>query len=123
MIARKTLPSTGSAAVAEEGSKARHLSGKDAPAQLAATLHSAKSRPLDPDRIAALGAAQEVLAMAWDRAERDDAHDLAGPRLPENFSSERQQRVRMTLAAAETFNDAVAQYNDAIAQFPAVMLA
>jgi LemA protein len=94
-----------------------------AAAQLAATLHSAKARPLDPDRIAALGAAQEVLAMAWDRAERDDAHDLAGARLPENFSSERQQRVRMALAAAEAFNEAVAHYNEAIAQFPAVMLA
>jgi len=94
-----------------------------AAAQLAATLHSARSRPLDPDRIAALGAAQEILGMAWDRAERDDAHDLAGPRLPENFSSERQQRVRMTLAAAENFNAAVTEYNEAIAQFPAVMLA
>jgi LemA protein len=94
-----------------------------AAAQLAATLQSAKARPLDSDRIAALGAAQEVLAMAWDRAEHDDAHDLAGPRLPENFSTERQQRARMTLAAAVNFNSAVAEYNEAIAQFPAVILA
>jgi LemA protein len=61
--------------------------------------------------------------MAWDRAERDDAHDLAGPRLPENFSSERQQLVRMAQAATEQFNQAVTLYNQAIAQFPAVMLA
>jgi LemA protein len=94
-----------------------------AAAQLAASLHMAKARPLDPERIAALGAAQEVLGMAWDRAERDDAHDLAGPRLPENFSSERQQRVRMAQAATERFNEAVENYNAAIAQFPAVMLA
>ena len=94
-----------------------------AAAQLAATLNSAKARPLDPDRIAALGAAQEILGMAWDRAERDDAHDLAGPRLPENASSERQQLERMALVATENFNRAVVQYNEAIAQFPATLLA
>src|SRR5690349_17803425 len=94
-----------------------------AASQLAASLASAKARPLDPDRIAALGAAQEVLGMAWDRAERDDAHDLAGPRLPDDFSSEREQLVRMTTAATEHFNQAVANYNAAIAQFPAVLLA
>ena len=94
-----------------------------AAAQLAASLASARARPLDPDRIAALGAAQEVLGMAWDRAERDDAHDLAGPRLPDDLSSERQQLVRMASAATEHFNQAVANYNEAIAQFPAILLA
>ena len=94
-----------------------------AAAQLHASLASARARPLDPDRIAALGAAQEVLSMAWDRAERDDAHDLAGPRLPENFSSERAQLVRMAQAATEHFNNAVARYNEGITQFPALLLA
>lgn len=94
-----------------------------AAAQLQASLSSARARPLDPERIAALGAAQEVLSTAWDRAERDDAHDLAGPRLPDNFSGERQQLVRMTQAATENFNNAVQRYNEAIAQFPAVLLA
>jgi len=94
-----------------------------AAAQLAASLAATKSRPLDPERMAALGAAQEVLSTAWDRAERDDAHDLAGPRLPENFSGEREQLVRMAAAATEHFNDAVTRYNDAIAQFPALLLA
>ena len=94
-----------------------------AAAQLQATLQSARAKPLEPDRIAALGAAQEVLSMAWDRAERDDAHDLAGPRLPENFSSERAQLLRMAHAATEHFNQAVLRYNEAIAQFPASLLA
>jgi LemA protein len=94
-----------------------------AAAQLAASLAAAKARPLDPERIAALSAAQEVLGSAWDRAERDDAHDLAGPRLPENFSGERQQLVRMAQAATEHFDEAVARYNDAIGQFPALLLA
>lgn len=92
-------------------------------AQLAASLASARAKPLDPERIAALGAAQEVLGMAWDRAERDDAHDLAGPRLPEDFSGERQQLLRMTQAATEHFNQAVLRYNEAIGQFPALLLA
>ena len=94
-----------------------------AAAQLQASLASARAKPLDPERIAALGSAQEVLGMAWDRAERDDAHDLAGPRLPENFSGERQQLERMAQAATERFNQAVLQYNEAIAQFPAALLA
>ena len=94
-----------------------------AAAQLSATLASARARPLDSERIAALGAAQEVLGMAWDRAERDDAHDLAGPRLPANFSSERQQLEGMAHAATEQFNQAVTRYNEGIAQFPAMLLA
>jgi LemA protein len=91
--------------------------------QFSASLNAAKARPLDPDRMAALGAAHEVLTMAWDRAERDDAHDLAGPRLPHNVSSERQQLVRSAAVATDQFNQAVANYNDAIAQFPASVLA
>ena len=94
-----------------------------AAAQLSATLGSARAKPLDAERIAALGAAQEVLGMAWDRAERDDAHDLAGPRLPENFSGERQQLERMAQVATEHFNQAVVRYNEAIQQFPAALLA
>lgn len=92
-------------------------------AQLAATLASARAKPLDADRIAALGAAQEVLATAWERAVRDDAHDLAGPRLPENLNIEHAQRMRMAETATEQFNQAVVRYNEAIAQFPAVLLA
>ena len=94
-----------------------------AAAQLAASLQAAHARPLDPDRIAALGSAQEVLAMAWERAERDDAHDLAGPRLPENLSSDRAHMVHVGQQATENFNQAVARYNAAIRQFPAVLLA
>lgn len=91
--------------------------------QFAASLNAARARPLEPERIAALGAAQEVLEMAWDRAERDDAHDLAGPRLPENLSLERMQIVRMTQVAIGQFNDAVSRYNNAIGEFPAILLA
>jgi LemA protein len=94
-----------------------------AAAQFTASLASARLRPLDPERIAALGAAQEILAAAWERAERDDAHDLAGPRLPENITAEREQLVRQTHAATRQFNEAVSAYNQAIGQFPARVLA
>lgn len=106
-----------------EGGSAFWAGLEGAAAQLAASLAAARTRPLDPDRIAALGAAQEVMAVAWERAERDDAHDLAGSRLPEQVSGERAQMARMALAATQHFNEAVARYNKAIGQFPAVLLA
>jgi LemA protein len=94
-----------------------------AAAQFAASLAVARTRPLEPDRIDALSAAQDVLAMAWERAERDDAHDLAGPRLPDRVTTRRAQLTIQTYAAIDQFDRAVARYNEAIAQFPAVLLA
>ena len=47
----------------------------------------------------------------------------SGPRLPEDFSSERAQLIRLAQAATEHFNEAVASYNEAIGQFPALLLA
>jgi LemA protein len=106
-----------------EGGSAFWAGLQGAAAQLAASLAAARAKPLDPERIAALGAAQEILAMAWERAERDDAHDLAGSRLPANVGAEREQMMRMAQAAIEQFNQAVVRYNEAIAQFPAVLIA
>ncbi|HVZ44162.1 MAG TPA: LemA family protein [Ramlibacter sp.] len=91
--------------------------------QFAASLAAARQKPLEADRIAALGAAQEVLEMAWERAERDDAHDLAGPRLPRDITAERVQVAAQVQAAIAKFNEAIARYNEAIAQFPASLLA
>lgn len=91
--------------------------------QLTTSLASARNRPLDPQVIAALQSAAEILDMAWDRAEREDVHDLAGPRLPESVYATRAQVVAQVQAAAVQFNDAVARYNHAISQFPAVLLA
>lgn len=94
-----------------------------AAAQFAASLAAARAKPLEPERIAALSAAHDVLTMAWERAERDDAHDLAGPRLPESITTRRAQLAIQTHAAIDQFDRAVVRYNDAIAQFPAVLLA
>ncbi|MGE4243720.1 LemA family protein [Ramlibacter sp.] len=96
---------------------------QSAASQFAASLAAARQKPLDPERIAALGAAHEILDMAWDRALRDDAHDLAGARLPETVMQQRAHLAQATQAATENFNRAVARYNDAIAQFPALVLA
>ena len=106
-----------------EGGSAFGSSLHGAVMQFPASLNAARVKPLDPERIAALGAAHEILAMAWDQAERDDAHDLAGSRLPVDVSERRAQLVRLTQVAIEQFNAAVAQYNDAIDQFPASLLA
>jgi len=91
--------------------------------QLAATLAAARAKPLDPENIAALSSAHEVLGMAWERTERDDAHDLAGPRLPDTLLLRRAQLLLQAHAATENFNSAVVRYNEAIAQFPALLLA
>jgi LemA protein len=91
--------------------------------QFAASLAAARQRPLEPEGIAALAAAHDVLAMAWERAERVDAHDLAGPRLPDTVSSRRAQILMQANATMEQFDAAVGRYNDGVAQFPAVLLA
>lgn len=94
-----------------------------AAAQLEASLGAARQKPLEPDRIAALAAAQKVLATAWDRAEREDANDLAGARLPETLVATRAHLTAQCVAGAERFTQAVQRYNHGIAQFPAVLLA
>ncbi len=91
--------------------------------QFAASLAAVRQRPLDAKRMAALNAACEVLVMAWETAQRDEAHDLAGPRLPDTLLAQRTQLAAQTRSAIEQFNAAVARYNEAIVQFPAVILA
>lgn len=123
-LVRNQLPgpeATQPASLDGEGSFWAGLHG--AAAQFAASLAAARSRPLEPAGIAALSSAQDVLAMAWERAERDDAHDLAGPRLPDTVTLRRAQLALQTHAATEQFNQAVVRYNEAIGQFPAVLLA
>jgi len=123
-LVRNQLPgpeATQPASLDGEGSFWAGLHG--AAAQFAASLAAARTRPLEPAGIAALSAAQDVLAMAWERAERDDAHDLAGPRLPDTVTARRAQLALQTHVATEQFNLAVGRYNQAIAQFPAMVLA
>lgn len=91
--------------------------------QFAASLAAARHRPLDARRMAALNAACDVLVMAWETAQRDEAHDLAGPRLPDTLLARRSLLAAQTRAAIEQFNSAVVRYNEAIAQFPALLLA
>ena len=94
-----------------------------ASAQLAACLDAARPRPLDHDRLAAIASASQVLTRAWERAEREDLHDLAGSQLPATVTDTRARLVRETEAAVAQFDAAVDRYNHAIAQFPALLLA
>ena len=91
--------------------------------QLTACLDAARPKPLDHERVAAIASAAGVLARAWERAEREDAHDLAGSQLPEALIETRTRLVRQTETAVAQFDAAVARYNAAIAQFPALVLA
>jgi LemA protein len=123
-LVHKHLPppeATMPAPLEPEGSIWAGLHG--AATQCAASLAAARNRPLEPHGIAALGAARDVLGTAWDRAEHDDTHDLAGPRLPDTVIARRTQLALQTHAAVVAFNQAVGRYNQAIAQFPAVVLA
>ncbi len=124
LLVRECLPpaeATQPAALEDGSSFWAGLHG--AAAQFAASLAVARTKPLEPERIEALSAAQDVLAMAWERAERDDAHDLAGARLPESVTARRAQLAMQTRAAIDQFDRAVGRYNEAITQFPAVVLA
>lgn len=96
---------------------------REASAQLSAALAAARQRPLDRKRIARLRRAGDTWSRAWDRAEREDAHDLAGPQLPETVSTERLRRLKQSEVIGGQFNEAVDRYNQAIGQFPAVILA
>ena len=123
-LVRKQLPApevTQPAPLESDGSFWGGLHG--AAAQCAASLATARHRPLEPQRIEALSAARDVLAMAWDRAAREDAHDLAGPRLPDTVLARHTHLALQTDSAVALFNLAVSRYNDGIAQFPAVLLA
>ena len=123
-LVQATLPTDEARAASKfDGANAFWGGLQGAADQVAASLAVARNRPLEPERIAALQAAQDVLAMAWERAERDDAHDLAGSRLPESVTATRTQLAAQARVAGDQFNLAVVRYNDAIRQFPAVLLA
>ena len=91
--------------------------------QFSASLGAARTKPLDGDLIAALGAAQGVLHMAWQRLQQEDAHDLAGAAVPETLQLRWQQVTGQIQADTAQFNQQVVAYNDGIAQFPALVLA
>lgn len=113
-----------------EGQAAAWLDGQSsfwgglqgAAAQLAASMAAARSKPLEPEGIAALRSAHAVLAMAWQRVEREESHDLAGPRLPDTVTMRRAQLAGQVQAAIDQFNLAVSAYNAAIGQFPALLV-
>ena len=123
-LVRKNLPppeATMPAALEHEGSIWAGLHA--AATQCAVSLAAARNRPLEPQGIAALDTAREVLGIAWERAERDDVYDLAGPRLPDTVIARRAQLALQTRTAVALFNQAVGRYNAGIAQFPALVLA
>ena len=105
--------------------------------QLSASLAVARARPLQPEAVAALAAARDVLLATWLGAVgvvqpatgapgADPAPDAAVEPAVTALSiwqirwDEHQQQ---NTQAIQVFNDAVQHYNAAIAQFPASLLA
>lgn len=83
--------------------------------QLGASLAVARARPLQPDAVAALTAARDVLQATWHAATRGEPDSLWQTRWSEHSHQD--------ALAVVVFNSAVEQYNAAIAQFPASLLA
>jgi LemA protein len=106
-----------------DGDRSLWASLHGAAAQCAASLAMARTRPLEAEGIAALSAAHEVLSVQWEWAEREDSHDLAGPRLPDTVTTQWALIVIQAQVAIDQFDQAVERYNNAIAQFPAALLA
>jgi LemA protein len=90
--------------------------------QFAASLAVAKSKPLDGEAMAALGAASAVLLMAWQRAMGEAcAASSATSTAAAQLQWEDLQREAGRLA--EAFATSIAAYNAAVTQFPAALLA
>ncbi|MCJ0766107.1 LemA family protein [Variovorax terrae] len=126
-LAQACLPTAEAAGPAQPGepvdaATALRAGLQGAAAQFDASLAAVRAKPLDAQAVAALAAAQDVLAMAWQRL-RNEAHDLAGAAVPDTLQAEWQQLGTHTRAAAGGFDQTVARYNEAIRQFPAVLLA
>lgn len=101
--------------------------------QLSASLAMARARPLQPQAVAALAAAREVLHASWQKAVAlpqgssmpgVSASEGAVAALPAAVWQVRwDEHVQHNEQAIRVFNDAVLHYNAAIAQFPANLLA
>ncbi len=69
-LVQSFLPAQDDQAAGQDGDSVFWTSLGGAASQFAASLAAARNRPLEREGIEALGAAQDVLATAWERAER-----------------------------------------------------
>ena len=88
--------------------------------QLSASLAVARARPLQPEAVAALAAARDVLLATWLGAVGAVEPAVTALSIWQIRWDEHQQQ---NTQAIQVFNDAVQHYNAAIAQFPASLLA
>lgn len=104
--------------------------------QVSASLAVARARPLQPDAVAALAAARDVLQASWQAAlaqpapQAPEGGGLAPDAPPEPavtalsiWQIRWDEHQLQNTQAIQVFNDAVQHYNAAIAQFPASLLA
>ncbi len=107
---------------AMDGATAEWLRLHAAGEQFARSLARARARPLDPEALSALSAAQSVLDGVWQRG-APAAEPGVGGVLPEGLQSRLAHLADQAVVPAGGFDLAVQAYNAAIRQFPALVLA
>lgn len=89
--------------------------------QFTASLNQSRMQPLDREVIQALGAAEQVLQMSWQRL--CDVEPPAAETPQDGHRLAWETRQHQTTLARAAFAQSVAGYNAAIGQFPASLLA
>jgi LemA protein len=89
--------------------------------QFTASLSLSRLQPLDREVMQALGAAEQVLHMSWQRLRDVDPAPAESPQ--DGYRLVWETRQHQTTLARAAFAQSVASYNAAIGQFPASVLA
>ena len=89
--------------------------------QFAASLNMGRLQPLDREVMQALGRAEQVLHMSWQRLNESQTEQAQSQQAAHRLEWETRQH--QTTLARLAFAQSVANYNTAITQFPASVLA
>lgn len=115
-LIQATLP-----AALPDGSPAQWRRLSSAGEQYARSLANARSRPLDPEAISALCAAQSVLDDVWQIPTQPGSDPQAG--LMDGLRARLARLADQAAGLREAFDASVFAYNTAVGQFPAMLLA
>lgn len=91
--------------------------------QYARSLANARARPLDPEALSALCAAQRVLDDVWHSVEQGRGDEGPDNGLPDSVKLQFARLAEQQRGPREAFDASASAYNSAVRQFPAVVLA
>jgi LemA protein len=120
-LIQATLPAALPPDVLQDGSLVQWSRLSSAGEQYARSLANARSRPLDPEAISALCAAQSVLDDVWQIATQPGIDAQAG--LMDGLRARLARLADQAAGLREAFDASVFAYNTAVGQFPAMLLA